>query len=203
MSYGIPIEASMIVGFDNDELDIFEKQFDFIMEANFPNPRMHMLNARKNTELWDQLEAEGRIVNYSDSAQIDLEFDSVRSNILPKRMSQKELHENFLKLIDKLFQWENFHPRLVGFINNINQKPESPIHFSQLPGELDLVANCFEVEIRDDVRSVLLLAINKHPKIVFTTVFLLLRFRDERAQTQHFNKIGINGFCLEELLEKP
>src|SRR5204863_4614542 len=58
-SYGMEVMAGFIVGFDNDPIDIFERQIDFIRESAIPLAMVGMLNALPDTQLWRRLEREG------------------------------------------------------------------------------------------------------------------------------------------------
>jgi radical SAM superfamily enzyme YgiQ (UPF0313 family) len=44
-SYGVPIDGSIVVGFDHDTQATFDEQFNFLQEACIPLPKMHMLKA--------------------------------------------------------------------------------------------------------------------------------------------------------------
>ena len=44
-SYGIQVQAGMIVGFDHDDQSIFEEQLQFIQEARIPVSMTGMLQA--------------------------------------------------------------------------------------------------------------------------------------------------------------
>src|SRR5436190_2546708 len=61
-SYGIEVMAGFIVGFDNDPLDIFQRQIDFIRRSAIPLAMFGLLNALPDTQLWRRLEREGRLL---------------------------------------------------------------------------------------------------------------------------------------------
>src|SRR5947209_1859235 len=61
-SYGMEVMAGFIVGFDNDPLDIFERQIDFIRKSAIPLAMVGLLNALPDTQLWKRLEREGRLL---------------------------------------------------------------------------------------------------------------------------------------------
>ena len=61
-SYGMEVMAGFIVGFDNDPLDIFERQIDFIRKSAIPLAMVGLLNALPDTQLWRRLEREGRLL---------------------------------------------------------------------------------------------------------------------------------------------
>ena len=61
-SYGMEVMAGFIVGFDNDPLDVFERQIDFIRKSAIPLAMVGLLNALPDTQLWRRLEREGRLL---------------------------------------------------------------------------------------------------------------------------------------------
>jgi radical SAM superfamily enzyme YgiQ (UPF0313 family) len=61
-SYGMEVMAGFIVGFDNDPVDIFERQIDFIRRSSIPLAMVGLLNALPDTQLWKRLEREGRLL---------------------------------------------------------------------------------------------------------------------------------------------
>ncbi len=81
-SYGIQVQAGMIVGFDNDDATIFEEQLRFIQDARIPVSMTGMLQAMPKTPLHERMAKEGRLVDDSTGDQF------VFSNILPKTMSR-------------------------------------------------------------------------------------------------------------------
>ena len=111
-SYGIQVQAGMIVGFDHDDESIFEEQLRFIQEARIPVSMTGMLQAMPKTPLHDRMAKEGRLIAESVGDQF------VFSNILPKAMSRIELYKGYRKLIAELYEFRNFRKRTLGFILN-------------------------------------------------------------------------------------
>jgi len=109
-SYGIQVQAGMIVGFDNDDLSIFEEQLRFIQDARIPVSMTGMLQAMPKTPLHARMEQEGRL----DAASKGDQF--VFSNILPKAMSRLELYKGYRELIANLYGFRNFRRRTLDFI---------------------------------------------------------------------------------------
>ncbi len=111
-SYGIQVQAGMIVGFDNDDASIFEEQLRFIQDARIPVSMTGMLQAMPKTPLHDRMAAEGRLISESVGDQF------VFSNILPKAMSRIELYKGYRTLIADLYEFRNFRTRTLEFIVN-------------------------------------------------------------------------------------
>lgn len=111
-SYGIQVQAGMIVGFDSDDATIFEEQLRFIQDARIPVSMTGMLQAMPKTPLHERVSREGRLVEESTGDQF------VFSNILPKSMSRRELYEGYRRLIADLYDFRNYHRRTMEFLMN-------------------------------------------------------------------------------------
>ncbi len=127
LSYGIVARGAFIIGFDHDGPEIFDLQYDFIQKAYLPSISMHMLNAPRGTRLWRRLRAEGRVIDAFRIA--DNSSQRMFNNIIPKRMTRVELMQGFRDLYEKLFTWESFKERMLGFVSLANrpfnvQQPE-------------------------------------------------------------------------------
>lgn len=114
LSYGIVVRGAMIVGFDNDDTGIFDLQYDFIQKACLPSISMHMLNAPVGTRLWRRIRAEGRVIDAFSISENSTQ--RLFNNVIPKRMTRIELMEGFRELYARLFTWDSFKERMLGFI---------------------------------------------------------------------------------------
>jgi len=109
-SYGIQVQAGMIVGFDHDDATIFEEQLRFIQDARIPVSMTGMLQAMPKTPLHDRMAKEGRLVAESTGDQF------VFSNIFPKSMSRLELYRGYRNLIAQLYDFRNYRRRTLDFL---------------------------------------------------------------------------------------
>jgi radical SAM superfamily enzyme YgiQ (UPF0313 family) len=114
-AHGIMVYSGMVVGFDTDDLGIFEQQEQFLSEAGIMVPMIGMLVAAKNTKLWNRLEKEGRLVPDSEFGDQERE-----TNIIPLLMTKTELETNYFKLIKKVHGGDHFLSRYHSFINQID-----------------------------------------------------------------------------------
>lgn len=109
-SFGIQVEAGMIVGFDNDDVGIFEEQFRFIQDARIPVSMTGMLNAIPKTPLHKRLREAGRLISESVGDQF------VFTNVIPKAMSRIEFYEGYRNLLERLYDYRNYHRRTLAYI---------------------------------------------------------------------------------------
>ena len=109
-SYGIQVQAGMIVGFDNDDASIFEEQLTFIQEARIPVSMTGMLQALPKTPLHARVAAEGRLIGETTGDQF------VFSNILPRGMTRLELYRGYRELVTKLYDFRLYRRRALAYL---------------------------------------------------------------------------------------
>ena len=123
LSYGLPVRAGIIVGFDHDDKDIFDIQYDFIQKACLPSVAINMLKAPAGTKLWTRLRQEGRTVRITPDQRGMMGHPRTYTNILPKHMSRVELIGGYRNLIERLYRWESFAERIKGFVSLVRRIP--------------------------------------------------------------------------------
>lgn len=97
-SYGIEVLGGFIVGFDNDTLRTFDKQYQLIMGSGIQAAMVGLLTALPKTPLYERLAKEGRLrheANDSDNTKLG-------TNILPKRMQYDEMVAAYKVLYERL-----------------------------------------------------------------------------------------------------
>jgi radical SAM superfamily enzyme YgiQ (UPF0313 family) len=109
-SFGIRVDAGMIVGFDNDDPAIFGEQFDFIQAARIPVSMTGMLNAVPKTPLHDRLSKDNRLTSHTTGDQF------IMTNIVPKLMTRRELYEGYRDLIARLYDFDNMRDRIMDYL---------------------------------------------------------------------------------------
>lgn len=97
---GLDISAGFIVGFDNDDLGIFEDQYNFIQGAGVLLAMVGMLGAIPKTPLYKRLEKEGRLIE-----------EDPNCNFIPKQMTREQLITNYWDLVRRLYTPEAFLDR--------------------------------------------------------------------------------------------
>ena len=97
-SYGIEVAAGFIIGFDNDTLDTFERQYRLITDAGIQSAMIGLLTALPKTPLYERLKEEGRLNTLEQAS------DNTRpsTNIIPKRMRYSEMVDCYIALYQRL-----------------------------------------------------------------------------------------------------
>jgi radical SAM superfamily enzyme YgiQ (UPF0313 family) len=105
---GIQVNASMIVGFDNDTLDEFDKIREFADAANLWYINLNILDAIPGTALHSRIVAEGRWCNRSNELTGGM-FPTIRY----KHMSQVDLFDRYFQTIKTMYSWSDIGPRII------------------------------------------------------------------------------------------
>ncbi|HEY2473020.1 MAG TPA: radical SAM protein [Terracidiphilus sp.] len=119
VNHGISVTGGMILGFDHDGPDIFERQFQFAMASPIPIFSVGALVAPAATPLLTRISAAGRLV----SGGPEVAGSPWDTNIIPKLMTRSELLTGIRKLCYDLYHPENFARRVL---NMIEAWPEEP-----------------------------------------------------------------------------
>lgn len=98
---GLSIHAGFIVGFDSDDENIFEEQFEFSQNAGIGTPFISVLSPIPSTPLYDRLRSEGR-----------LQFDDDIVWFRPKQMSRSQLKAGYRDLNTRLYETDAFFHRI-------------------------------------------------------------------------------------------
>ncbi len=113
---GIYPWAGMIVGFDNDDYQIFQEQFDFLMEAGIPFTTSGILVAIPTTPLYKRLESEGRLTmdreEFRKASETWRGHGADNLNFMPKQMTKDELLTGYSWMIRKIYSYKNFSERM-------------------------------------------------------------------------------------------
>lgn len=123
-NHGIMVSAGMILGFDSDNTDIFENQFQFAMSAPIPVFTLGPLFAPVRTPLYEKLKKQGRLA--------DADYESViqsphrDTNIIPKQMTREQLLEGVDWLAHQLYHPKCFEERLLNLTRKIG-RPRNPV----------------------------------------------------------------------------
>jgi radical SAM superfamily enzyme YgiQ (UPF0313 family) len=107
---GMEVYAGMIAGFDHDDPAIFDRQFELLCASRISVATAGMLTAIPRTPLYKRLEVEGRL----DNAALD--DPEIATNVVPLRMTREELRDGWLKLMNRLYEAENYFQRFDDLI---------------------------------------------------------------------------------------
>jgi len=122
-SYNLVVTAGMIVGFDNDDVGIFQDMFDFLQMAGTPFTTAGVLFAIEHTPLHERLEQEGRLLPY-DLSTVQV-HGSADLNFTPKQMTPEELLRGYRWMIRALYRYDHYGERLVRALESFGPECEA------------------------------------------------------------------------------
>ncbi len=127
---GFQVSGGFIVGFDTDSPAIFQQQIDFIQESGIVTAMVGLLNAPKNTKLYNRLQLENRLTVEATGSNTDMSM-----NFIPK-MNQEDLLEGYKKIIESIYTSKPYYKRTRQFLLNYNKQPvtQKKLKFSYLLG---------------------------------------------------------------------
>jgi radical SAM superfamily enzyme YgiQ (UPF0313 family) len=124
---GIHVQASFIVGFDNDTLEDFERLYQFSVAAPLPFTALSILGAPPNTRLKQRLESEGRL--YAIPPEID---GGLHPSIKHPTMPPLLLYDAFIDTIQKLYRFDTIFQKAstlfaTGYFAKIKKDKDVPL----------------------------------------------------------------------------
>ena len=111
---GMEVAAGFIVGFDNDPVNIFQRQIDFIQQSGIITAMVGLLNAPRLSRLYKRLMNEGRILGKfsGDNTDFSMNFSPV--------MDRKMLLDGYRKIIHEIYSCKLYYKRVLLFLKHYN-----------------------------------------------------------------------------------
>ncbi len=113
---GLQVSGGFIVGFDSDSPSVFQRQIDFIQQSGIVSAMVGLLNAPKNTKLYQQLKSENRLIKQASGNNTDLSM-----NFIPK-MNYHDLIAGYKKIIAEIYSTKPYYKRVRLLLSNYNNK---------------------------------------------------------------------------------
>ncbi len=96
--HGIQVNGSFVLGFDNDDRDVFARTANWIEDNRLECATFHILTPYPGTPLFRQMESEGRLLHRNWE-----QYDTAHVVFRPKRMTPDELLEGYGWCYQRLF----------------------------------------------------------------------------------------------------
>lgn len=154
---GMQVSGGFIVGFDSDQPNIFQRQIDFIQNSGIVSAMVGILNAPKNTRLYQRLSNEKRLTTEATGNNTDLSI-----NFKPK-MNYDTLLEGYNKIIQNIYAPKPYYRRVRRFLTDYKPPRKKPqtAKISLLPA---FIKSMIIIGIIDQARS-------EYWKLLFWTLF--------------------------------
>jgi radical SAM superfamily enzyme YgiQ (UPF0313 family) len=115
---GLEVMGGFIIGFDNDQQDIFKRQFDFIQRSGVVTAMVGLLQALPRTKLHQRLKREGRLESVATGNNTEAVL-----NFRPK-LNREFLQAGYRDLMKKLYEPKAYYQRIRTFLEC--HKPTGP-----------------------------------------------------------------------------
>ena len=127
--HGIDVLAGFIVGFDNDTVSTFERQYEFIERSGIQTAMIGLLHAMPRTPLYERLRAAGRL-READSGGDNTKLDT---NVEPLNMSREQLIDGYRELYRRLLTDRAIAQRIVNKSRSLG-RPASGMEYGAATG---------------------------------------------------------------------
>lgn len=107
---GLEVMAGFIVGFDNDPLNVFEQQFEFIQKTGIPAAMVGLLTALPKTRLYQRLVGEGRLHEESTGNNTEATLNFVT------KLDRDFLLNGYRQLMQTLYEPAVYYRRVLVFL---------------------------------------------------------------------------------------
>ena len=145
-SYGMEVMAGFIVGFDNDPVDIFQRQIDFIRRSAIPLAMVGLLNALPETQLWKRLEREGRLLGEASGNNTVCTFN------FKTRMDPAVLIQGYQSIMRTIYSSREYYERARQSMKRTAQQFSEPNHYGIFRGLASLSRILFRLGVLDRER---------------------------------------------------
>ncbi len=105
---GIHVVGSFIVGFEADDLESFDRVYEFTERNNISYIMLNVLTAYPGTDLYARMLEAGRIANI-DPDMLNGIFPTMQYNT----MSQTDLFYKYFETLEKMFDFQNVRKKII------------------------------------------------------------------------------------------
>lgn len=124
-SHGMMVWGSFVVGFDNDDKNVFGEILDLINRSEMPIAMVGPLQAIPGTPLYERIKKQGRLINSNPLGVRAEKKGFFSTNIVSSRMRAQDISDGLKKLAASLYEVDNFKKRLISSIRRFKDCPKS------------------------------------------------------------------------------
>jgi radical SAM superfamily enzyme YgiQ (UPF0313 family) len=124
---GLEVQAGFIIGFDNENQSVFQRQMDFIQQSGIVTAMVGILQAPPGTRLYERLQKQGRLKGDSSGDNVD-----GTTNIIPV-MNLETLLDGYKRILLHIYNPETYYQRIRTFLREYKpSKIQGQLRFSHL-----------------------------------------------------------------------
>ena len=138
---GLEVTGGFILGLDGDGPEVFDAQVAFIQEAGIPLAMVGLLTAMRNTDLYDRLEREGRLLAESSGNNVEITL-----NFLPE-LDREVLISGYRRVLSTLYDegLKSYFERCWTMLARLGDRPRRRRSVSA--GDLLAVARSLRLQV--------------------------------------------------------
>jgi radical SAM superfamily enzyme YgiQ (UPF0313 family) len=125
--HGIFLFGGCMVGFDSDDLTIFQRQYDFFMKTGIFNVHVFPVQASDGSRLKKRMMKEGRYLDWEETFRTDPGNKNKNVintfTIVPKQMTLEQLKQGVRWLMWNLYKPDKFARRFISFFEDYEASP--------------------------------------------------------------------------------
>jgi radical SAM superfamily enzyme YgiQ (UPF0313 family) len=147
-SHGMEVMAGFIVGFDNDPVDIFQRQIDFIRQSAIPMAMVGLLSALPETQLWRRLQQEGRLLGAGAGTNTEASLNFIT------KMDRQTLIDGYKTILRTIYSPEEYYARVYASLKHtISNRTAYPLQKFRPAHVLHFFRVFFKLGLFDSARS--------------------------------------------------
>ncbi|HVO66289.1 MAG TPA: DUF4070 domain-containing protein, partial [Syntrophales bacterium] len=127
---GLEVLGGYIVGFDNDDENIFASQIKFIQESGVATAMVGLLNALPNTRLWQRMKDESRLLLHSSGNNTDGSI-----NFIPK-LDMEKLIKGYHQMVKTIYSPRHYYQRVSKFLEHYQPLRQRKVDWERFKGFL-------------------------------------------------------------------
>ncbi len=114
LSYGMVSNGGFIIGFDSESDQIADNMIACIQKSGISMAMIGLLYALPNTQLTRRLDTEGRLFHLASKNVSATDIDQMTSGLnFVTKVPRTQVLSNYIKVIDSVFNPENYYRRVV------------------------------------------------------------------------------------------
>lgn len=106
-SCGMMVNASIIFGFDNDGIEVFDRTVEWLIEQKIETMTAHILTPYPGTVLHKKLTSQNRIFDHDLT-----HYNTSHAVFYPANMTAKELENGYLNAYRRFYSWSSIWARI-------------------------------------------------------------------------------------------
>lgn len=122
--FGMDVQGGFIIGFDSDQVSIFDQLITFIQKSGIVTAMVGLLNAPRGSKLYERLLKENRLLSDSSGNNTDMSL-----NFIPK-INSDELLKGYKNVVQTIYSHQYYYKRILTFLKNYPTTRKKKTHLS-------------------------------------------------------------------------